>query len=316
MDDDRRKGERGADCGPVMVTGASGFVGRAIVEALRNRGEHVIALARSVPSTGHAGTRWIAADLLEPGAARPLFERYKPRRLIHAAWARSEGAGLWHLEANWAWRDASLGLFRDFWDATGGHVVACGTCAEYDPPSEGDCIEDVTPIRPSSTYGRAKAELADRAFEEVQRLGGSLTWARLFYLFGRHEDPARLVPHIIDRLLRGETAEIGSGRAVRDFAYMGDIADALAELAGMRTTGAVNVASGSGIEIAALARKVAAMVGGPGRLAIGALPDRPGEAGRIVADISRLRRTIGRTPTSELGAGLAATIESRRRIPL
>ncbi|MBV7266293.1 NAD-dependent epimerase/dehydratase family protein [Erythrobacter ani] len=295
----------------VIVTGASGFVGRSVVDQLRKQGAQVLALGKAPAGKPLPGVEWQSVDLLEADAAATLLTHYKASILIHAAWARAKAGGLWHLEENWIWRDASLRLFNEFWDRTGGHVVACGTCAEYDPPDHGECEEDITSIAPSSIYGRAKAELAEQAFTDAQKAGGSLTWARLFYLFGPFENTERLVPQIIDPILAGETAETGSGKAVRDFGFAPDMASGLATLAARRCRGAFNVGTGEGISIKALASRIAELCGREDLLHVGALPDRQGEAPRIVANTQKLRAATGWSPAYDLDTGLRDTIAWR-----
>ncbi|MBD2841000.1 NAD-dependent epimerase/dehydratase family protein [Erythrobacter rubeus] len=295
----------------VMVTGASGFIGRALVDQLHRQGAAIIALGSAPKGAPLEGVEWRSVDLLDDAAARTLFAEYRPNTLIHAAWARAQSGGLWHLEENWTWRDASLRLFREFWDQTGGHIVACGTCAEYDPPADGNCIEGSTPIAPSSIYGQAKAELAEKAFREAEEAGGMLTWARLFYLFGPYEAPARLVPQIIDSLLAGEPAKTGSGKAVRDFGFTRDIAGALTALAAHRCAGAFNVGTGTGVSIRLLATRIAALCEKEDLLRIGALADRPGEAPRIVADVNKVRAATDWLPDYDLEAALKETIRWR-----
>ena len=313
MDDNQDAGRNGGATDPIAVTGASGFVGRAVVDALKRQGSRILALGNPASAPDLDGVEWVPVDLLDPSTVKAAFAQHKPGALVHAAWARSEGAGLWNLEANWAWRDASAALLRSFWEETGGHVVACGTCAEYNPPPEGNCIEDVTPIAPTSIYGRAKAELADRTRKDAQALGGSIAWARLFYLFGKHEAPTRLVPQVIDRLLAGGIAEIGSGCAVRDFGYVSDIGASLVALLNSGESGTFNVATGSGISIASLVNRIGHALGKSDRIALGALPDRPDEPPRIVADITRLREATGWSPSFDLASELSETIEWRKR---
>ncbi|MDP4574916.1 NAD(P)-dependent oxidoreductase [Qipengyuania sp. G39] len=313
MDDHQHAGRNEGATGPIALTGASGFVGRAVVEALRRQGSRILALGNPASAPELEGVDWVPVNLLDPPTVKATLAHHKPCALIHAAWARSEGAGLWNLEANWAWRDASAALLRAFWEETGGHVVACGTCAEYSPPPEGDCIEDVTPIAPASTYGKAKAELADRARKDAQALGGSIAWARLFYLFGKHEAPSRLVPQVIDRLLAGGIAEIGSGRAVRDFGYVSDIGAGLVALLNSGESGTFNVATGSGVSIASLVDRIGHALGKSDRIALGTLPDRPDEPPRIVADITRLKETTGWSPAFDVASGLSETINWRKR---
>lgn len=295
----------------VAVTGASGFIGRAVLRALRSAGRRVIALGTRPEDETGDDVHWERVDLCDRRSIHGVLAAHRPNVLIHAAWARSRPGGLWNLEENWAWRDASLALFEAFWQETGGHVVACGTCAEYAPVS-GDCVEDLTPVAPESVYGAAKADLFERAARRALEMGGSMSWARLFYLFGPHENGARLVPSVVDKLLAGMPAETGRGLTIRDFAFVDDIGAGLLALADTQAQGAFNVATGSGTRLSDMVESIARIMNARDLLRIGALPDRPGEPGRIVADVSKMKQATGWSAPTPLEHGLRQTIDWRR----
>ncbi len=299
---------------PVMITGASGFVGSAIVRALRptarSGGRPIVALGRR-PADAPPDERWEQVDLLDPAAVDEVLARHRPATLIHAAWARSRRGGLWDAPDNDQWRDAGMALFESFWQAGGTQVVGCGSCAEY-AASDTPCREDATPIAPQSRYGRAKAELHDMAAARAGALGVSLTWARIFYLFGPHEAAARLVPSVIDSLLRGEAARTGSGLVRRDFALIDDVGHGIAALAHKGASGAYNVASGEAIRLRDLVTRIGDIIGRPELIRIGALPDRPGEAPLIAADVTRIARDTGWQASTPLDEALRQTIAWRR----
>ena len=300
---------------PVMITGASGFVGSAIVRALRTGGRTgdrpILAIGKR-PADAAPDERWEQVDLLDPAAVDAALARHRPGTLIHAAWARSRPGGLWDAPENDQWRDASMALFERFWLAGGTHVVGCGSCAEY-AASGTPCREDATAIAPQSRYGRAKAELHAMAAARAAELGTTLAWARIFYLFGPHEAAARLVPSVIDSLLRGEAARTGSGLVRRDFALIDDIGHGIAALAGTRADGAYNVATGHAIRLRDLVTRIGDIMQRPDLCQIGALPDRPGEAPLIAADVGKIARDTGWQARTPLDEALRQTIAWRRR---
>ncbi|QNE05503.1 NAD-dependent epimerase/dehydratase family protein [Croceicoccus marinus] len=299
---------------PVMVTGASGFVGRAVVRALRmvgrGSGRPVVALGTR-PADAPRDEYWEPVDLLDPAAVQDVLARHRPAALIHAAWARSRAGGLWNAPDNMDWRDASMALFEAFWQAGGKHVVGCGSCAEY-AISDDPCREDATPIAPESLYGQAKAQLHGMAAARAGALGGTLAWARIFYLFGPHEAAARLVPSVIDSLLRGEPALTGSGLTRRDFALIGDVGHGIASLAETGAIGAYNVASGEAVRLRDLVERIGAIMERLDLVRIGALPDRPDEAPLIAADVGKIARDTGWHARTPLDEALRQTIEWRR----
>ncbi len=132
----------------------------------------------------------------------------------------------------------------------------------------------------------------------------SFAWARLFFLYGPGESPGRLVPSVAQALANGEPAKCSSGTGVRDFMDVRDAGEALTSLALSDVSGAVNVASGSGISVADVARTLGRLAGKPELVQVGALEDRPTEPPRIVADVARLRDEVGYQPGRTLEAGL------------
>ncbi len=190
----------------------------------------------------------------------------------------------------------------------GGAVVA-GTSAEYDwldPALEqGRCGETTTPLLPRSLLGRSKLALGRWLTEEADL---AAVHARIFFAYGSHETPGRLVPSLIGRLLAGEPAETGPGELVRDFLDGRDIAGALVAPAAGAVVGVVNVGRGEGVAIADLAGEIARQIGRPELLRVGALPPRAGEPPRLVADTTRLGREVGFEPAIALADGLGDAI--------
>ncbi|HYM02126.1 MAG TPA: NAD(P)-dependent oxidoreductase [Stellaceae bacterium] len=302
--------------GRVLVTGATGIVGRQTLSPFVASGFEVHAVSRSSPPKIAAGVpvAWHSVDLLESGAFPELMARAQPTHLLHLAWCTEPGV-FWTSPENARWERASLALLEAFAASGGQRAVLVGSCAEYDWNREdGNPWRESDPCRPATPYGQAKHALGRAAMAFAEREGLSLAWARLFLMFGPGEDERRLLPSIVLALLRGKEAQCSSGRYIRDFSDTRDVAAALVSLvAAEYAIGPVNVASGRATSIAELARLLADMVGRPELLRLGALPDRSGEPPFMVADVSRLKEEIGFTPTHTLTERLADCIAGYRK---
>ena len=201
----------------VLLTGAGGFVGRALVAPLRARGFALHAVSHR-PGPAAGGVAWHACDLLDAAAARALVREVRPALLVHAAWYVEHGK-FWTAPENSDWVEASEALAAAFAEAGGRRILGIGTCAEYaDIAAEDDLPwPETRPIRPATPYGRAKAELAARLDRLAARHPGlGVAWARLFLMFGPGEAPGRLVPAVVRALREGREAAVASGRPVRD----------------------------------------------------------------------------------------------------
>ncbi len=296
----------------VLVTGGGGFVGRPCLDLLVAEGWRVNAVtSRSKPPRqAPAEVRWHHCDLLDPVASRALIEDIRPNHLLHLAWHMGDkhATDVYSSPENHRWVAASLELLRAFADTGGERAVFTGSCAEYDW-RYGFCSEAITPLRPASTYGHCKHALGDLFNDFVGSEGGpSGAWARLFFLYGPHEQPRRLIASIIRSLLRGEPARCSHGQQRRDYLFTLDAADALVTLLASNVQGAINIASGQPTRLENLIRRVASRLGREDLVELGAIPVPDDEPPLVLADIRRLESELAWQPTWELDDALDHTI--------
>ena len=291
----------------VLVTGATGFVGRRALPALVRLGFEVHAVARGpAPAGAPTETVWYAADLLDAAAGRELVAHVAPSHLLHLAWYAEPGA-FWDARENAAWVAATVGLVDAFAAAGGARAVLAGTCAEYDWGAPQPLSEDAA-VAPATYYGVCK-DATRRVVEGLaERAGISFAWGRIFFLYGPREDERRLVASVARRLVAEERAPVSAGTQRRDFLHVDDVAGAFAALVGSDVAGAVNVASGEPVTVRAVAEAIAAAAGRPDLLDVGAVAQRPGDPEEIVADVTRLRDEVGFAPARELADGLRETV--------
>ena len=241
----------------VLVTGASGFIGRHCVEALSRTDAMVHCVSRREPDDQTDDrVRWHSFDLLSREPVEGLIERIRPTHLLHLAWCVTPGTYL-EDEENFDWVAASLDLVRAFRASGGSRVVCTGTCAEYDW-STGAYGEDDAQAEPRNPYAASKAGL--RSLLSVMD-GLSVVWPRLFFVFGPGEHPDKLVSSAIAAFRSGRSPALGDPGAVRDFVYVKDVATALAGLIYDTTCGPVNVSSGVGTPVGRLVGKVGEILG-------------------------------------------------------
>jgi nucleoside-diphosphate-sugar epimerase len=273
----------------VIVTGASGFVGRHAVSELRSLGHSVISVGRN---PNQADAHWITTDLLTPGAADALAKAANADALLHLAWTTHHGL-YWNDLANLEWLCATVELVVALAKRGTRRVCVAGTCFEYDWPQDGDCSECFTATSSHTLYDAAKSSCRRVLDQIAGQIGLSIAWGRLFYLFGPGEDPDRLVASVCRSVLAGESARCSSGRAVRDFMDVRDAGAALARLTVSNVRGPVNIASGEMASIGHIAMTIGELAARPDLIGLGAIPDRVGDPPRITADVTRLRGELG-----------------------
>jgi nucleoside-diphosphate-sugar epimerase len=291
----------------VLVTGATGFVGRGTLEPMLAAGTEVHAVSsRPAPADAPAGVRWHELDLLAPGSEAAVAA-LEATHLLHLAWTTEPGR-FWTSPQNLDWLAASLRLTRAFAGGGGRRLVMAGTCAEYAWAPDTHCVERETPTEPATLYGTAKHALHTTVAAFAAQEGISMAWGRIFFVFGPHEQRGRLASSVAESLLRGETAECSLGYHVRDFLFAPELADAFAALTLSDVQGPVNMASGAPLPVRDLIIAIARATGRPELVALGARPTSANEPARLTADVTRLRDEVGWTPRLSLQEAAERTV--------
>jgi nucleoside-diphosphate-sugar epimerase len=291
----------------VLVTGGSGFLGRHILPLLVSGGYETHATTRGrrvdVP-----GVVWHDGDLLDAQVGCAIVASVRPSHLVHLAWEATPGV-FWESPDNDRWLESGVALVDAFAAAGGERIVGAGTCAEYEW-SDGVCDEASTPLVPATRYGRSK----DALRRHVEGLGCSWSWGRVFLVYGPDEHPSRFVPTVVNALLAGRPAEMTSGRQVRDFLDVRDLAAAFTALVESPVEGPVNLGSGEPVTLADVALRIARLVDAPvERVRLGAIGDRPGDPPVLIPRLARLGDEVGWRGGGPLADRLAETVDWWRR---
>ena len=293
----------------VLVTGASGFIGRSCLSLLTQAGYEVHAVSytnRAHPLDGPV--RWHCSDLLNPVEVSNLILEIKPKYLLHFAWFALPGQ-FWTSPENLEWVKATATIMRAFYNQGGQRLVVAGTCAEYDW-AFGHCSESSTPCRPETLYGVSKFSTQILLEAWAKQTGMSSAWGRIFFLYCPNEYSSRLVPYVTNSLLNGIQALCSHGEQVRDFMHVDDVAAAFVALLGSDVQGAVNIASGSPVRIKDIVHQIADQLNRRSLVRLGAITSNQSEPGVLTADISRLRNEVNFRPHYRLEDGLKQTVDS------
>lgn len=295
----------------ILVTGATGLIGRHLCPLLMDRGWDVHATSLDPAMEGIPANHWHQSNLLIPGEARRLFMSVQPSALIHLAWFVAPGRWADEQE-NVDWTRASLELVREFVGSGGRRLIIAGSCLEYDW-NYGYCSETLTPCNPHTLYGAAKNSLRTVLEPFMNRVGGSMAWGRPFLIYGPHEHRDRLMPSVIRSLLRGEPALCSHGCQIRDYLYVKDVAEAFAQIAESSLQGAFNICTGTPVTVAEIATRIGELMGRPDLIRLGSIPAAATDMPLVVGDPSCIKKKLGWKPVYSLEQGLAESINWWRK---
>jgi dTDP-6-deoxy-L-talose 4-dehydrogenase (NAD+) len=279
----------------IIVTGATGFVGRHVVAALLSRGHEVTGVARNGPDAAALPWRdctgFIACDLHD-SAIDPATLLGVPDVLVHLAWPGLPNYGdLFHFERN---LPADYRFIKRMVAAGTRHVLVTGTCFEYGMQS-GPLSEDA-PALPGNAYGVAKNTLwlFLRALQAQQPF--VLQWARLFYLHGPGQNAGSVLAQLDRAIDAGERRfNMSGGEQLRDYLPVQEAAGVLAAVIERREfSGIINCCSGRPVSIRSLVEQRIKQRAADIALNLGHVPYPDGEPFAFWGSRQRLDQLIGK----------------------
>jgi len=290
----------------VIVTGATGFIGRHTIPILQELEYDIHAItSKSDRNDLRQDINWHSVDLLKPDEVTGLCRTIKANYLLHLGWYDNPSDRMIS-EQNIKWVEASLHLAREFAGNGGKRMVLGGSCTEYDW-RYGYCSESITPTHPESMYGECKSALHKILEKYARKQGLSYASGRIFFVYGPYEQEKRLVTYAIRSLLMRKKANLSHGHQMRDYLYVGDVADALVTLLTSDVTGAVNIGSGRAVKLREIVNLVGEKLNGLGLLTYGPV-ESTFDSLVVMADISRLRDELDWEPKYDLEDGIEETI--------
>ncbi len=234
----------------ILVTGATGFIGNHVIQTLLRLNHDIIATSRNMEKARKFSwfdkVTYIPADLNEN--RENYFHFFEePEIVIHLTW---EGLpnykDLFHFEKNLM---SQYDFLRNLIIHGLKKLCVTGTCFEYG--MQNGCLSEEMNTNPVTPYGLAKDCL--RKFLEIlhQKCNYSLTWIRLFYMYGNGQSEKSLLSQLEAAIQRGDKSfNMSGGEQLRDYLPVEKVAENIVSIVLQdRIQGIINCCSGKPISI-------------------------------------------------------------------
>lgn len=238
----------------IVVTGATGFIGKHVVRRLIQCGHSVVAVSRDIKSA--SGIDWfnniefIQCDLHED--FKPIISLINPSDVIvHFAWSGLPNyQDYFHISQN---MQKDLKFLENVLRSGIKQILVAGTCLEYGMQC-GPLSEDME-TKPTTPYGFAKDVLRKSLQFMQDNVHFTLQWLRIFYVFGEGQNKNSMLSQLDRAIQRGDKVfNMSKGDQLRDYMPVEDVATAIEVLLRYpQLNGVINCCSGKPISIYDLA---------------------------------------------------------------
>ena len=307
----------------VVVTGAAGFIGSHVVEALLARGDVVVGIdnfdtfydpdlkrANLADAMLHPSFELVEADVRDAAAMRRVIDAFHPDVIAHFA-ARAgvrpsiQDPAL-YVAVNVLGTTVLLEAARA---AKISRIVVASSSSVYGNDATPPFREDEPAISPISPYAATKraAELMCESYASL------FDWMRIislrfFTVYGPRQRPDLAIHSFTRKILAGEVVPFfGDGTAERDYTYITDtVQGVLGAIDRSRTSKPgheiFNLGESAVTSLSTLVQLIERALGVTARLE--RLPSQPGDVRRTLADISRAREYLGYAPSVQVSDGI------------
>jgi nucleoside-diphosphate-sugar epimerase len=317
----------------VLVTGAAGFLGRALVERLGQLGAAVVAVDRRAWTPHAAAAAMDGGRASNPNAPRPETDGAGavPAAVVEGDLLELDLGSLvagvavvFHLAGvggvSGSWGDAFPRYARENLlttqrllealgvDGGGGKLVLASSSSVYGPLEPPALACETDACAPASPYGVTKLAAEQLvALYRVER-GVHATACRLFTVYGPGQRPDMAVSRLIGAWRTGVAAPLhGGGAVARHFTYVDDAVDGLLQVATDGRPGGVYNVAGAGVHsVAEVVAELTRRLGSP--VPVESVPLPPGLPRHTAADLRRAGDELGFVPRVGLAEGIARQV--------
>ena len=243
----------------ILLTGATGFVGRQVLFHLLNKRFKIHLIIRK----GREKIIKYKSSKIKLIFTKDLFKEnqnwWKKKckdidTIIHLAWY-TKHEDYQNSPKNIDCLIGSINLVKGAIEAGVRRFVGIGTCFEYEFSSKDLTVN--TPLKPLTIYAGTKAGLYLTLSKLLPLKSIEFSWCRLFYLYGEGENERRLFPYLHNQLSKGKVAQLTNGNQIRDFLDVRKAGKMIVNVSIGMQQGPVNICSGNPKTVRQLAEKIA-----------------------------------------------------------
>lgn len=284
----------------ILITGASGFIGRSLARRLKTEGSDVHGTSRIERNESDLPITWHKGSFEDLGTTQDIIREVKPDLIFHLSGMVTGSNDVKNVIPTY-------------------HSLVTSTVNLLSVASQEGCCQRLVIVgssnepnedSPNSPYAAAKwaSSMYSRLFQTLYNL--PIVIARTFVAYGPGQPCEKLIPYVMSQLMKGERPKLSSGTWKTDWIFIDDVVEALIRCAMAPGIEGCRIDIGTGVcaSVREIVNKIVALLEPPVTPQFGALPDRHAEH-TPVADTAYTREKLSWTAEVSLDDGLRRTVE-------
>jgi nucleoside-diphosphate-sugar epimerase len=262
----------------VVITGATGFIGRQVLNSLALRDLDIVLVMRpnkEFKAFQNSAIKFIfTPDLFSETADWWCKLLEGVDTVIHLAWYVEPEKYLYSSK-NLDCLIGSLNIAKGAVMAGVRRFVGIGTCFEYDLSYKTLSVD--VPLLPRTPYAASKVATYLSLNHFFSQTTTEFAWCRVFYLYGEGEDSRRLGAYVRSKIESGENIKLSTGDQIRDYMNVCEAGAMISTVALDNQIGAINICSGIPISVRHFVERIALEYNALDKLMFGAIPSNPSD---------------------------------------
>lgn len=289
-----------------LVTGATGFIGKSLVNLLLDQGHSILAISRTENfELQQDKITWIQSALQLNESAMNRIREFEPEVLIHLAWEKipdfsyeTSVENLYH----------QMAFFRNIFKIDSlEKIIVTGSCWEYNKKI-GFCVETENVVS-SNYFTWAKNSLRDFLQFECLQNNITLIWARVFYVYGPDQRKESLLPTVIQNIQNNVEPTIRTPSNANDFIYIDDVTEGLLHFARQKIpSGIYNLGWGKSTSIIDIIATIESIMHHSNKITSTLVENMPIKDTDFWAEMSRTREKLNWGPQTSIEIGVKKMI--------
>jgi len=289
-----------------LVTGATGFIGKSLVNLLLEQGHSILAISRTENiKLQQDKIIWIQSSLQLDASAIDRIREFEPEVLIHLAWEKIPD---FSFETSVENLNHQLAFFRNIFKIDSlQKIIVTGSCWEYNKKI-GSCVETEN-VASSNYFTWAKNSLRDFLQFECNQNNIKFIWARVFYVYGPDQRKESLLPTVIQNIQNNLVPIIRTPSNSNDFIYIDDVTEGLLHFAQKKIpSGIYNLGWGKSISIIDIIATIESIMHHSNKITSTLLENMPIKDTDFWAEMSKTSQVLNWSPQISIEIGVKKMI--------